>query len=104
MTMISEISDFSRFRTASEFASFLGLVPGENSSGEKTQRTSITKSGNSQCRKTLMEVLQADKLDIAYARVPFDGTWSYATKNGKSVLSVDLDENEEKLKEFLYGE
>ena len=51
-----------------------------------------------------MEVLQADKLDIAYARVPFDGTWSYATKNGKSVLSVDLDENEEKLKEFLYGE
>ena len=55
MTMISEISDFSRFRTASEFASFLGLVPGENSSGEKTQRTSITKSGNSQCRKTLIE-------------------------------------------------
>lgn len=28
MTMMSEISDFSRFRTASEFASFLGLVPG----------------------------------------------------------------------------
>lgn len=55
MTMMSEISDFSRFRTASEFASFLGLVPGQNSSGEKTQRTSITKSGTSQCRKTLIE-------------------------------------------------
>ena len=51
-----------------------------------------------------MEVLQADSLDIAYARIPFDGTWSYATKNGKAVLAIDYDENEEKLKEFLYGE
>lgn len=51
-----------------------------------------------------MEVLQADDLDIAYARVPFDGTWSYATKDGKAVLAVDLEENEEKLKAFLYGE
>ena len=51
-----------------------------------------------------MEVLQADSLDIAYARIPFDGTWSYATKDGKAVLAIDYDENEKKLKEFLYGQ
>ena len=50
-----------------------------------------------------LEVLQNDGLDIAYSRVPQDGTWSYAEKDGKSVLSVDFEENAAYLKEFLYG-
>ena len=50
-----------------------------------------------------LEGLQAENLDIAYAHLPFDGTWSYATKNGKAVLAVDLEENKDLLREFLYG-
>ncbi len=51
-----------------------------------------------------MEVMQADSLNIEYARVPFDDTWRYANKDGRSVISVDLDRNAEMLNEFLYGE
>jgi len=51
-----------------------------------------------------LEALQNDDLQIAYGRVPQDGTWSYAEKDGKSVLSVDFDENAAYIKQFLYGE
>lgn len=59
MTLHVEISDFSRFPTAETFASYCGLTPGENSSGDKANRTSITKQGNSTVRSTLTECAQA---------------------------------------------
>ena len=53
-----EVGDFQRFPSAQQFASYLGLVPGENSSGEKQQHTSITKAGNSHLRRLLIEAAQ----------------------------------------------
>ena len=53
--MVTEVGDFSRFGTADQFASFLGLCPGEHSSGRSIQKTGITKAGNSHCRKVLCE-------------------------------------------------
>ena len=38
------------------------------------------------------------------ASCPFDGTWSYGKKSGASVILLDVDENKEKLAEFIYGE
>ncbi len=38
-----------------EFSSFMGLCPGQQSSGGKTQMTGITKAGNSHLRKLFME-------------------------------------------------
>lgn len=58
MTIVAEISDFQRFPNAKAFASYLGLVPGEKSSGDKTNRTPITKQGNLVVRKTLIECAQ----------------------------------------------
>lgn len=55
MTIASEIGDLKRFRTAPEFMSFVGLVPSEHSSGERTKRGSITKAGNKIVRRTLIE-------------------------------------------------
>lgn len=55
MALICEVGDFSRFPRAECFASFLGLTPGEFSSGEKTKRLSITKAGNSHLRRLLVE-------------------------------------------------
>ena len=52
--IIAEIGDFSRFRTAEEFMSFVGLVPSEHSSGERRSQ-SITKVGNSHVRRLLVE-------------------------------------------------
>ena len=59
MILQVEVSDFNRFPNAHAFASYCGLTPGENSSGDKANRTSITKQGNSIVRKTLTECAQA---------------------------------------------
>lgn len=34
---------------------------------------------------------------------PFEGTWEYTKKGGASVIGIDVDENKEKLIEFIYG-
>jgi len=58
LATIVEIGDFNRFPTAQHYASYLGLVPGEDSSGDTVRRTGITKAGNSQIRKLLVESAQ----------------------------------------------
>ena len=58
MTMHAETSDFDRFPTANAFASYCGLTPGEDSSGESYHRVGITKQGNSMIRTTLVEAAQ----------------------------------------------
>ena len=54
-----EVGDFTRFPKACNFASFLGLVPGESSSGDTKNRTGITKAGNSHLRTILIEASQS---------------------------------------------
>lgn len=51
LSFICEIGDFNRFETAGKFAAFIGLVPGENSSGSHQFKTGITKTGNKHLRK-----------------------------------------------------
>lgn len=55
MSLIAEIGDFRRFPTAQQFSAFLGLVPGEYSSGNSQHRLGITKAGNSHLRRLLTE-------------------------------------------------
>lgn len=55
LSLLVEVGDFHRFRTAQHFSSYLGLVPGESSSGEKVVHTNITKAGNSHLRTLLVE-------------------------------------------------
>jgi transposase len=58
LSVVVEIGDFRRFSEAEKLASYLGLVPGEDSSGNKQNRLSITKAGNSQVRRLLVEAAQ----------------------------------------------
>lgn len=58
LATIVEIGDFKRFAKPSQFAAYLGLVPGEDSSGGKHSRGGITKAGNSHVRKLLVEAAQ----------------------------------------------
>lgn len=58
LSLLVEVGDFNRLKTAQNFASYLGLVPGEHSSGDKQRRTGITKSGNSHLHKLLVELSQ----------------------------------------------
>jgi len=59
LSMIVEVGDFERFEKAPKFASFLGLVPSEDSSDTRVNRYSITKAGNSHLRRLLVEVAQS---------------------------------------------
>ena len=58
LAAIAEVSDFNRFPNANRFASYLGLVPGEYSSGAHINRLGITKQGNSHIRRLLTEAAQ----------------------------------------------
>ena len=58
LAVIAEIGDFHRFATAGTFASYIGLTPGEDSSGEDQNRLGITKAGNRHVRRLLAESAQ----------------------------------------------
>jgi transposase len=54
-TIVAEIGDLGRFGTARQFMGYLGLVPGERSTGETVRRLGITKAGNGRIRRALIE-------------------------------------------------
>jgi len=56
MTLLAEIGDFQRFARPRQLMAYLGLVPSEASSGDRMQRGSITKAGNTHVRRILVEV------------------------------------------------
>jgi len=55
MTILSELIDLNRFSSPRQLMAFVGLIPGEYSSGGKQWRGSITKSGNTHVRRVLVE-------------------------------------------------
>ena len=55
MTLVTELHDFRRFRRPRELMAYLGLVPSEHSSGDRTMRGRITKAGNGHARRVLVE-------------------------------------------------
>lgn len=55
MLILAELHDFRRFASAPALMAYLGLVPGENSSGEKHRRGRITRTGNALVRRLLVE-------------------------------------------------
>jgi len=56
VTLVAELHDFGRFRSARELMGYLGLCPSEDSSSDRTRRGSITKAGNSHARRILVEI------------------------------------------------
>ena len=53
--ILAELHDFRRFHSARALMAYLGLVPGENSTGEKHRRGRITRTGNALVRRLLVE-------------------------------------------------
>jgi transposase len=61
LTLASEVCDWRRFPTAGMFMAFTGLVPSEDSSGDRTRRGGITHAGNAHLRAQLVEAAWAYK-------------------------------------------
>ena len=62
VTLIAELGDLTRFENPAQLMAYLGLVPSEHSSGDTVKRGSITKTGNTHARKSLIESAQAYRL------------------------------------------
>lgn len=58
-TLVAEVGELSRFERATQFMGYSGTVPSEHSSGGKTRRGGITKTGNSHLRRVLIEAAWA---------------------------------------------
>jgi len=85
MTFLLEIFDFRRFPNDSKFSAYLGLTPGQNSSGEHVRLGHITREGNTAVRSALVKsawtVIRHDpQLRDKYDRIKNRGT------NGKKAI------------------
>ena len=61
VSIVAEVGDFSRFSNAKAFSNYIGLCPGEDSSGLRVRHTAITKAGNSRVRQLLIESAKSIK-------------------------------------------
>jgi transposase len=59
VTVIAEVGELSRFARATQLMAYGGIVASENSSGERTRRGNITKTGNAHLRRVVVEAAWA---------------------------------------------
>jgi len=89
--IVATADDITRFNSAHQFEAFLGLVPGERSSGEKRRVGHITKRGNSRVRYLMVEaawrILRSKGEETAALR-----SWALliAARRGKRIAVVAL--------------
>jgi transposase len=55
VTIAAEAGDLRRFATASQFMSYVGLVPSEDSTGKRRRQGAITRCGNGHLRRIIVE-------------------------------------------------
>ena len=55
VTLVAEIGDFTRFASPRQLMAYVGLVPSEHSTGTSIRRGGVTKAGNGQARRALIE-------------------------------------------------
>jgi len=55
LSLVAELHGIERFPSPRELMAYLGLVPSEHSSAERSRRGAITKAGNSHARRLLVE-------------------------------------------------
>jgi len=62
VTIAAELGNITRFESARQLMGYSGAVPGEDSSGKRTQRGSITKTGNAHLRRIVVEAAWSYRL------------------------------------------
>jgi transposase len=62
VTIVAELGNITRFDTARQLMGYSGAVPSEDSSGQRTRRGSITKTGNAHLRRIVVEAAWSYRL------------------------------------------
>lgn len=69
MILLAEIVDIQRFRSPRPLMAYLGLVPSEYCSGESQRRGALTKAGNTQARRVVVEAAWHDRHPPSLGRI-----------------------------------
>jgi transposase len=69
MTLAAELGDLTRFSSPRQLMAYLGLVPSEDSSGQRRRQGSITKAGNAYARRALVEAAWAYRHPARLTRI-----------------------------------
>jgi len=69
MTLVAELGDLTRFASPRQLMAYLGLVPSEDSSGQRRHQGSITKAGNAYARRALVEAAWAYRHPARLTRI-----------------------------------
>jgi len=91
LSFVAALDEVTRFSSAHQVESYLGLVPSEYSSGERQHRGRITKRGNARMRSLLVEagwrILRSRKSECACLK-----SWALqiAARRGKRIAVVAL--------------
>ena len=83
-TFVASVGDLTRFETPRQLMAYLGLTPSEYSSGDRIYRGGITKTGNREARRMLIEASWSYKYP---ARVSQDKT-DLLVKQPKAVRDI----------------
>lgn len=83
-TLVAEVGIFSRFDSPRKLMAYLGLVPGEHSSGTSVRPRGITKAGNSALRALLFEAAWSYRVQ---AKV---GNWMHNRRPDVPQAIVDI--------------
>lgn len=84
MTILVELGDLRRFGTAPQLMAAIGVVPAEQSTGDKTRKLGITKTGNAHVRRVLVEAAWH------YQRRATAGVRIQARRKGKPQRLLDI--------------
>lgn len=68
VTLVAEAGDLSRFDNPRQLMAYLGLVPSEHSSGQSLRRGGITKAGNGEARRVMVEAAWAYRMPARVSR------------------------------------
>ncbi len=69
VTLVAELGDLTRFDNPRQLMAYLGLVPSEHSSGERVRRGGITKAGNGEARRVMVEAAWTYRLQARISAV-----------------------------------
>jgi len=68
VTLVAEAGDLSRFDNPRQLMAYLGLVPAERSSAERLRRGAITKAGNGEARRVMVEAAWSYRMPARVSR------------------------------------
>jgi transposase len=71
-TLVAEVGDLTRFATPRQLMAHPGLVPSEHSSGARARRGGLTKAGNAEARRVMIEAAWTYRLPARVSRILLD--------------------------------